>query len=61
MKKFNKYLKKENYRRWKELLCSWTGRINIVKMAILSRAVYVFNAILIKIPIIFITGKKNQP
>ena len=40
---------KEDLRRWKALPCSWIGRINIVKMAILSRAIYRFNAILIKI------------
>jgi hypothetical protein len=41
---------KEDYRRWKNLPCKCIGRINIVKKASLPKAIYVFNAILIKIP-----------
>ena len=60
--KYNTLIKeiKDDINRWRDIPCSWIGRINIVKMTILAKPIYTFKTIPIKLPVAFFPELKKK-
>ena len=51
---------KDDINRWRDFPCSWVGRINIVKMIILSNTIYRFSVTPIKLPMALFTELEQK-
>ena len=51
---------KDGINKWRDIPCSWVGRMNIVKITVLPNTVYRFNVIPIKLPMAFFTELKQK-